>query len=203
MKTANLLMQENFYAGSFTWKVVADKHTVCLKPILNQKIIIIQSISIASLSIISYSVIEFIAQHGLINLSDNIQSKLFHLIPYSILIFGFIAIALTQLLEGRDIKRGPTFIYNMDTDIIEIPHRHARITPNNSTFLQYLHDSKGDSIYELNLVHKNKRFPLLRALNPFVKRIGEELADKADLKFDIYQSTGKQPFYNVATGGDS
>ena len=203
MKTAELLMQENFYAGSSTWKVVSDENAVCLKPIFNRKIIIIQSVTVFILSILSYYTIVLLSRYEVLNLTDNIQSKLFSFIPWWMLIFGFIAITVIQFMEYRDVRRGPTFIYDKQKNIIQLPHKHCEIIPDSSTHLQYIHYSRGNSIYELNLVHNSKRFPLLRALNPFVIKIGEEVAGETSLKLEIYHSTGKRPFEQVATGGYS
>lgn len=203
MKTANLLMKDNFYAGHSNWQVISDNDTVCLKPVFNRKSIILQTSSIIFLSLFSYIGVELIYHYRLVTPSSNIQSELFHLIPYSLLIFGLFAIITTNSLTSRDIRRGPTFIYNRNQNVIRIPYVNVTITPDESTFLQYIHDSKGDSVYELNLLHGKKRFPLLRALNPFVQRIGEELSEKTKLKYESYQSNGKRPFYQVATGGCS
>ena len=196
----SLLSVGDFYGDRYIWRVIEENGLILLTPKANRKILKIRLSAVFIISIFVYFAIYLLtALHPV----EGFKYYLVMALPLAIILFGVSGLLINAYLENKDIRKGPTLIVDMKSHKIILPREHSEFQQDNSTHLQLITDTVTGSgtIYEMNLVHQNKRYPLLQALNPFVFERAEELVKHTGLKIKTYQSSTKASYYQVATGG--
>ena len=196
----SLLSVGDFYGDRYIWRVIEENGLISLTPKANRKILKVRLLAVFIISIFVYFAIHLLtALHPI----EGLKYYFVMALPLAIILFGVFGLLINAYLENKDIRLGPTLIADMKSHKIVLPREHLEFQQNSSTHLQLITDTATESktIYEMNLVHQNKRYPLLRALNPFVFERAEELAKHTGLKIKTYQSSTKASYYQVATGG--
>lgn len=196
----SLLAVGDFYGDKYVWRVVEENGLISLVPRANRKILKIRAVGILAIATLVCFLVYLLT---MVYPIGGFKYYLVMSLPLAIILFGALGLFVNAYLESKDIKQGPSLIFDLKNHKIVLPRENMEFEKDASTYLQIITNTKTESqtVYEMNIVHENKRYPLLRALNPFVLERGKELGNRTDLNVKTYQSSTKSSYYQVATGG--